>query len=184
MLIAIGDYSLNNLLIIFSLYFVIDSSTLQAQVIESLSPSLQTENTVNERSTTRKELSDLTKESIQNELKDLGLLSEVDAEAKIEALNSKLLQYFQLRDKECKGEFSSMEINEKGESEIVKRRLSKDERKMCMMDLISFRKNYINEIFVVRKKIMLKNHQDQLKELDEIRKLSIKRMDDMASKLK
>jgi hypothetical protein len=164
--------------------FFIDSTTLRAQVVESLSASTQSEKLLNERNTLRKELSDLTKESIQNELKDLGQLNEVQAEARIEALNSKLLQYFQLRDKECKGEFSSMEINEKGESEIVKRRLSKDERKMCMMDLISFRKNYINEIFVIRKKIMLKNHQDQLQELDEIRKLSIKRMDDMASKLK
>ena len=131
----------------------------------------------------KKELSEMTKSKLLLELKSLNSLPLETVENEIQKYNAHVLFYVQQRDKECKGEFKSIELDEKGESEVVKRKLSKSERKLCLMELVNFRKNYINEIFKMRKKIMIKGHNQQVKDLETIRKESIQKMDELAKKL-
>lgn len=131
----------------------------------------------------KKEVSELTKSKLLFELKSFNQKPIDEVEVEIQKFNHKVLYYVQQRDKECKGEFSSIELNDKGESEVVKRKLSKTERKLCLIELVNFRKSYINEVFKIRKKIMVSSHNQQLKELELIRSESIKKMDDLVSDL-
>lgn len=136
-----------------------------------------------EGTSAKKELSEITKSKLLLELKTFTKLPLETVEGEIQKYNDDVLFYVQQRDKECKGEFSSIELDENGESEVVKRKLSKSERKLCLMELVNFRKNYINEIFKIRKKILIKDHNQQVKDLEAIRKESIQKMDELSKKL-
>lgn len=131
----------------------------------------------------KKELSEITKSKLLTELKSINALSADEIESKLQKFNGQVLYYVQRRDKECKGEFSSIELNESGESEVVKRKLSKSEKKLCLMELVNFRKNYLNEVFKMRKKMLIQTHNQQLKDLEAIRKESVQKMDELAKKL-
>ena len=133
---------------------------LKAQVVED----------VDSHPTSKEELSEMTKAKLLKQLKKLGNLSEDKIESELQKYNNQVLYYVQQRDKECKGEFSSIEINENGESEVLKRKLSKSERKLCLLELVNFRKNYLNEVFKIRKKLMVRDHNQQLIDLENIRK--------------
>lgn len=131
----------------------------------------------------KQELSEVTKSKLILELKALNKLPADKVESELQKFNNQVLYYVQQRDKECKGEFSSIELNEQGESEIIKRKLSQSERKLCLLELVNFRKNYLNEVFKIRKKIMIGYHNQQLKDLEQTRKESIKKMEEFAKKL-
>ncbi len=131
----------------------------------------------------KKELSEITKSKLLSELKGFNALTADKIENKLQNFNGQILYYVQRRDKECKGVFSSIELNESGESEVVKRKLSKSEKKLCLMELVNFRKNYLNEVFKIRKKMLIRTHNQQLKDLETIRKESIQKMDELAKKL-
>ena len=131
----------------------------------------------------KKELSEITKSKLLSELKGFNALTADKIENKLQKFNGQVLYYVQRRDKECKGEFSSIELNESGESEVVKRKLSKSEKKLCLMELVNFRKNYLNEVFKIRKKMLIRSHNQQLKDLETIRKESVQKMDELAKKL-
>jgi hypothetical protein len=131
----------------------------------------------------KKLLSQITKESLIDELGSLKSKNINELEEEISMFNKKVSYYILNRDKECKGEFSSVEINSNGSSEIVKRRLSKEERRLCLIELIYFRKKYVSEIFKIRKKLLKFEHKKQLVNLDKIRVKSITSLDQLASKL-
>jgi len=131
----------------------------------------------------KKLLSQITKESLISELGSLKSRNINELEEEISIFNRKISYYILNRDKECKGEFSSVEINSKGSSEIVKRRLSKEERRLCLLELIYFRKKYVSEIFKIRKKLLKFEHKKQLINLDKIRVKSISSLDQLTSKL-
>lgn len=138
---------------------------------------------IDTKATNAKEFSQITRDQLVEELKELNKMTPDQAELLIEKYNEKVIFYTQQRDSECKGEFSSIEINEKGESEVVKRKLSKDEVKLCLVELVNFRKNYVNEIFNVRKKILIRDQNDQLNQLENIRNQNIQKLDEIATKL-
>lgn len=131
----------------------------------------------------KKELSDITKAKLLLELKSFHKLPLNEVEHHLQKFNDQVHYYVQIKDKECKGEFSSIELNENGESEVVKRKLSKSEKKLCLMELVNFRKKYLNEIFKMRKKILIRDQNQQLKDLETIRRESIKEMDELSKKL-
>lgn len=131
----------------------------------------------------KKLLSEITKESLVKELKEFNTKDTNELEEEISKFNKRVSYYIQSRDKECKGQFSSVEINSNGDSEIVKRKLSKQERKMCLLELIHFRKKYVSEIFKVRKKLLLSEHQKQINNLEKIRVKSITSLDQLSNKL-
>jgi hypothetical protein len=131
----------------------------------------------------KKLLSQITKESLISELGSLKSRNINELEEEISIFNRKVSYYILNRDKECKGEFSSVEINSNGTSEIVKRILSKEERRLCLLELIYFRKKYVSEIFKIRKKLLKFEHKKQLLNLDKIRVKSISSLDQLTSKL-
>lgn len=152
--------------------FIISISSAFAQVVDNP-----------ETPGIKKELSEITKSKILLELKKINSLPTDKVENKLQRFNGQVLYYVQRRDKECKGEFSSIELTETGESEVVKRKLSKSERKLCLMELVNFRKNYLNEVFKIRKKMLIQTQNQQLKDLEAIRKESVQKMDELAKKL-
>ncbi len=159
---------MNKLFLILSLFTTISF----AQVVEDIdSPS------------EKKLLSEITKESLVKELKEFNTKDTNVLEEEISSFNKRVSHYIQSRDKECKGQFSSVEINSNGDSEIVKRKLSRQERKLCLLELIHFRKRYVSEIFKVRKKLLLFEHQKQIKNLEKIRVKSITSLEHLSSKL-
>lgn len=157
--------------LVFVLLFIV--SFAQAQVVDDV-------DTKGEKVT---ELSEITKSKLLLELKELNKFSAHEVEGMLQKFNKRVLYYVQQRDKECKGEFSSIEINEEGESEIVKRKLSKSERKLCLLELVNFRKSYLIEVFKIRKKILKYNQKQELADLENIRQESLKKMEELAKKL-
>lgn len=131
----------------------------------------------------KKDLSEVTRSKILLELKSLSSVPFDQVEKKLQEFNGKVLYYVQRRNSECKGEFSSIEINENGESELVKRKLSQSERSLCLLELVHFRKNYLNEIFKIRKRLLILTQNQQLKDLENIHKESIRKMDELTTKL-
>jgi hypothetical protein len=136
-----------------------------------------------DKPSSKKLLSQITKESLIDELGKLKLKNIDELEEEISTFNNKVSFYIQSRDKECKGQFSSVEINSNGKSEIVRRKLSKEERRLCLLELIYFRKKYVSEIFKVRKKLLKYEQKKQLSNLNEMRVKSIASLDQIASKL-
>ncbi len=128
-------------------------------------------------------LSEITKENLIQELQGFDKKDIKVLEREIVDFNKKVSLYIQNRDKECKGNFSSIEINSKGESEVVTRKLSRSEIKLCHLELIYFRKKYVNEIFKIRKKILVEEQAKQLENLDQIRLKSIQSLEQLANKL-
>ena len=103
--------------------------------------------------------------------------------SKISQLNKEVLFYIKIKGEQCHGEFSSIEINSQGESEIVKRKLTKEEKKVCLIELIYFRKKYIKQIFKLRKKILTYNHKQEIHELELIKKQTLKNLDLIQQKI-
>jgi hypothetical protein len=126
---------------------------------------------------------EISKESLDTKLEDLSKAEPTILEEGISNLTRDINYYIQSREKECKGEFSSIEINSNGESEVFKRKLSKEEKKLCLLELIYFRKKYVTEIFKLRKKVVLDNHKKQLEELNAIKHESLKALDSLTNKM-
>lgn len=156
---------------LFLILFIISTYSF-AQVVEG-----------GDKPSQKKLLSEMTKESLTKELESFKNKEIKILEEEIGVFNKKVSYYIQNRDRECKGDFSSIEINSKGESEIVKRKLNKDEIKLCHLELINFRKKYVSEIFKVRKQILLEQQKKQLENLEDIRLKSIMSLDQIANKL-
>lgn len=159
-------------MILLFLFFLAPFGEAFAQVVEDL-----------DKPSEKKLLSQITKESLLKELSEFQTKDISELEEVISKYNQRVAYYIQSRDKECKGFFSSVEINSNGESEIVRRKLSKEERKLCLLELIHFRKKYVSEIFKVRKKLLLFEHNKQIENLNSLRAKSISSLDQLATKL-
>ncbi len=128
-------------------------------------------------------LSEITKRSLENEIKVLDQVEE-GLEEKISRYTKNFNYYIQSREKECTGEFTAIEVGEQGVEQSKRAKLSKEERKLCLLELIYFRKKYVNEIFKLREKALKKEHKSQLVRLDGIKKESLMALDDLSEKLK
>jgi len=128
-------------------------------------------------------ISELTKDEILAELTLYETESDVEYDFILGKLDKKVNSYIQHKEKECRGEFSSVEFNELGESKIVKRKLSRREKKLCLLKLVSFRKEFTVSIFKIRRKYLLQQHKVQLQNLDEIQSKNIKFLDKLGTKL-
>lgn len=157
---------------LFSFLFFLVFSTAYAQIVEGGS-----------KPSDSKILSEITKESLLEELQSFDKKDIKTLENDIVDFNKKVSLYIQNRDRECKGNFSSIEINSQGESEVVTRKLNKSEIKLCHLELIYFRKKYVNEIFKIRKKILLEEQARQLENLELIRTKSIQSLEQLVNKL-
>ena len=126
---------------------------------------------------------EVTKETLDKKLEQLKASDQKSLEMQISSLTKDINYYIQSREKECKGEFTSIEINAKGSNETFSRKLSKEEKNLCLLELVYFRKKYIVEIFKLRAIALRVVHADQLNELDLIKKESLKALDSLTDKL-
>lgn len=129
-------------------------------------------------------VSALRKDDILDNLSKLESSDEVNYEETIYELNEEVNNYSELRKKECLGEFSTLEINNEGESIGKKKKLSREEKKLCQIELINFRKKYIKNIYKIRRRHLLKNHKVQLEELDGLEAETLKELDEITQKIR
>lgn len=124
------------------------------------------------------------KQELLLEMENLEKVEKADFAKALENLSSEISRYAQTRKKECMGEYSSLEITPEGEKKTYKNKLSKEEKKLCLLELIKLRKSFSNSLFNIRKKLLLQQHQRQLENLERLRDESLKELDSMASQLK
>ncbi|MCO4754071.1 MAG: hypothetical protein KC478_06295 [Bacteriovoracaceae bacterium] len=124
------------------------------------------------------------KELLLTELEELESKEDIDFEQTLETMNEKINRYALVRKKECMGEYSSMEITPEGESRILKNKLSKEEKKLCLLELIRLRKSFANSLFKVRKNYIKKQHKEQLRNLEALRSETIQELETMGKVLK
>ena len=85
------------------------------------------------------------KEKLNYQYKSLESKTEkVDFEKTITELGKDTKEYIHFRKLECQGKYSTIEINENGQSAVKDKKLSKIEKKLCMLELINFQRKYSN----------------------------------------
>jgi hypothetical protein len=124
------------------------------------------------------------KREIRTKLEYANVTKEIDLLGEIKVVNEKLGHFSEIKKKECEGEFTVIEFNTDGEEERKKSKLSKEERKRCMTDLISFRREVVGELFNLRRKLLIQNHKDHLYQLESLKSESLKELEEMAQKYK
>lgn len=129
-------------------------------------------------------VSSLKKDEILDNLSKLEKMEYENYEQAIFNLNQEILNYSELRKKECLGEFSTLEIDNEGESITKKNTLSKEEKKLCQIELLNFRKKYIKNIYKIRKKHLEDIHQKQIEELKTMQDENLNELDTVLQKLR
>ncbi|MBG59060.1 MAG: hypothetical protein CMJ16_01240 [Peredibacter sp.] len=124
------------------------------------------------------------KEALLKELENLENSESIDFEQVLNLMNDKINSYASIRKKECLGEYSSLEITPEGERKILKNKLSKEEKKLCLLELIRLRKTFTDSLFKIRKNALLKQHKEQLQNLEKLRSETLHELDSMGAKLK
>lgn len=129
------------------------------------------------------ELKDL-KEKLLYDFKKFETLEDDSLSRVVEDLNNRTSSYIKLRKQECEGEFSSIELDGNGEKIVSKKKLSKVEKNLCMLELINFQKRFVDTIFVLRRKVLVMNHKKQLNTLEDFQRKQIDNLENIASKYK
>jgi chloramphenicol O-acetyltransferase len=129
-------------------------------------------------------VSSLKKDDILDSLTKLQDTDEENYEEVIFQLTEQVNNYTELRRKECLGEFSTLEINSEGETVGKENKLSKEEKKLCQIELINFKKKYIKNIYKIRRRNLLKNHTQQLENLEKFEAQTLKELDEMSQKIR
>lgn len=124
------------------------------------------------------------KRQLLEEIESLEKAEMADFGKALKHLNEQINEYAQTRRKECAGEYSSLEISEDGQTRKVRNKLSKEEKKLCLLELIQLRKTMARSLFNVRKKHLLDRHKRQLEHLEKTRQKTLKELDLMGQKLK
>lgn len=129
-------------------------------------------------------LSEKHKENITKELSALKSAPEIKFAENLEKISKQINEYVSYRIQECNGEFSSIVIDKSGESKKIIKKLNRSERKSCLLNLMKYRKVFLNDLFDIRKNYLAQVHKEQLYELEEMRLLLLDEIDKTASKIK
>lgn len=124
------------------------------------------------------------KELILLEIEKLEKAENIDLAEALSQMSERISLYADARKKECTGEYSSIEITPEGESKRVENKLTKEEKKLCLLELIKLRKTFANSLFNIRERLLRKQHKEQLESLEDQRGETLKELDSMAAKLK
>lgn len=129
---------------------------------------------------------DSLKEKLEYDLKkyETTPVSEIQISDVIETLNSRTDNYIKFQKIQCGGDYSAIEINEAGEQRIVNKKLSKLEKKLCMLELVNFQRKFTEVVFGLRKRLLVKQQEKQLEDLESYRRQQIDDLEKMASKYK
>lgn len=129
-------------------------------------------------------VSSIKKDEILDKLAKLEKMEFENYEQAVFDLSQAVLVYSELRKKECLGEFSTLEINNEGESITKKNKLSKEEKKLCQIELLNFRKKYVKNIYSIRLKHLKEVQQKQIQEISSMRDESLNELDTILQKIR
>ena len=157
-------------------------SNLQAQVVDPIAakPSAKQDILKDQTQIDKKQLEAKRAELILS-LKSLSNLEISGYIEQLDSIRNEVDDYIENKRKECLGELASIVINDLGDQELVKRKLSKDEKKVCMHQLKIFNTFYVGQIFDSRKEFLAKVHIEQLKHIEEVKD---ELMDDLEKRYK
>ena len=124
------------------------------------------------------------KQKLLYDFKKYESAEDIDFIEVLSKLSEDTQNYVQFRTMECQGEFSIVEINSEGESVVSKKKLSKTETKLCMLELISFQKNYLLAIFNLRKKMLVAEHAKQITKLQSNQQKALEDLEKISSHYK
>ncbi len=116
-------------------------------------------------------------QKIREEIKAIKTLKPEDFFRNINQYRSKLEKYFLQKKKVCNGELSTFILSEGKLKENLPnkkvRKLSKDERKLCFLEMKALQMTYINNMFLAREKYLIFLHERRVSELRNAKEKSI-----------
>lgn len=129
----------------------------------------------------QKEQMEEKKKSLVAKLRDLRVNEFTSYINELKNLRDETQIFIDYKKKECLGEFASVVYNDLGESELVKRKLTKEEKKICLHDLKTFNAFYIGKVFDSKKDYLKKVFQKQIQSIEEAKD---ELLEDMESRFK
>ena len=102
----------------------------------------------------------------------------------LEDLSMKATNYIEEQQKECEGEYPVVEFDENNQPLTSTKILSASEKRLCQLDLLRFRKNYIEEIYSMRKKFVKSEYEKRLKNLDQQKAVLLEEINKISSQVK
>ncbi|MBT7611343.1 MAG: hypothetical protein HN576_16405 [Bacteriovoracaceae bacterium] len=120
---------------------------------------------------------------------EIGTIKNIEPDQfykKIDSYRTSLEKYFLQKKKVCNGEFSTIILSEgKIRSDITlkkARKLTREERGLCFREMKALQVEYINNMFLARKKYLDFLHERRISELLEAREVSINSLQSTFSK--
>ena len=101
--------------------------------------------------------------------------------SRIDEYREKMQKYIERKKRICRGEFSKIILAEQA-GEEGERKLSPDEKKLCFEELKKKQKDFINNMYNLRKKYLISLHKNRLKQLEEDKTTLLKSLDQKPSK--
>lgn len=117
-------------------------------------------------------------------LTNLNKLSIEKYPTELDSIYEKAKNYISFKEKQCRGEFSSLVIDENGREILKKIRLNKKEKKVCLLTLIKFRILVTKSLFEYRQKYLIYTHKKQVVQLEQLKEKRLLKLNVMANKLK
>lgn len=129
---------------------------------------------------------DVLKEKLEYDLKKYETVDvkKIDFASVIEKLNTRTDSYVKLQKQQCSGEYSTVEIDEQGEQKVIKKKLSKLEKNLCMLELVNFQRKFVEVVFNLRKNLLVKQQQKNLELLESYRQKQVDDLEKLAAQYK
>jgi hypothetical protein len=117
-------------------------------------------------------------DELKEKLSKLRELEPDDYTNNIDSFRVSVEKYINYKRKVCSGEFSSIILDESSsaKAEVKKKKLSKDEKRVCFAELKSLQIIFINNMFIARKKFLKSVYSRALNELEKSREASLKNL--------
>ena len=124
------------------------------------------------------------KQQLLQDIQALSKSQSAELSNALDEMSVKVAAYAESKQKECTGEYSTLEITPDGETKKVRNKLSKEEKKLCLLELIKIRKELVNALYDARKNLLVRQQQLQLEHLETLRTETLKELETMSAKLK
>jgi len=70
----------------------------------------------------------------------------------------------------CLGTFSSVIFDNEGNEKVIKKKLTRSERKACLLKVQNFQKDYIEEVFKIRELALKNQYEEDSEKLKQLKK--------------
>ena len=114
-------------------------------------------------------------QKIKQQIDDIKNILPEDYVSKFNGKTKAIDEFFLKRQKVCLGEFSTIVLSESGDFNKGSKKLSDEEREVCLRELKKLQGSYINNFFNVKKKYIDYLHRKRIEELEQARELELKK---------